>query len=383
MRLLVVSHSCATAANQRLYGELENLTGWKLTLAIPAPWKDEFGNVLDEAPWKGFNGRVRKIPVFGSGNIILHVYRTAWAGWLKRERFDAIYMNHEPYALATAQVCLAAKGLPTAFGFYSCQNIEKKYPFPISKLERLVYENSRFAFPITTAVADVLSAKGYRGASTICPLPVDPGLYCARGEAADKQLIPRGPGEAVIGYVGRLVEPKGLRTLAAALGQIRDLKWKLVLIGKGDFEAEFRSLLTSQGVADRAEFLGYIPHDETPRYLSAFDMLVLPSETQPNWKEQFGRVITESFSCGTPVIGSDSGEIPNLIRSGEGGLVFPEKNATEFAASLRRLIENPRLRSDLGAKGMQFAASQISLKAVAIKMAGAIERAVEYKSHAT
>jgi len=383
MRLLVVSHCCATAANQRLYGELENLTGWKLTLAIPAPWKDEFGNVLDEPPWKGFNGRVRKIPVIGSGNIILHVYRTAWAGWLRRERFDAIYMNHEPYALATAQVCMAAKGLPTAFGFYSCQNIEKKYPFPISKLERIVYENSRFAFPITSAVADVLRAKGYRGASTICPLPVDPSLYHPRGQSADVQLIPRAPGEAVIGYVGRLVEPKGLRTLAAALGLIKDLKWKLVLVGKGDFEEEFRALLTSQGVAERAKFLGYIPHDETPRYLSAFDMLVLPSETQPNWKEQFGRVITESFASGTPVIGSDSGEIPNLIRTGGGGLVFPEKNPADFAAALRQLIENSRERSDLAAKGMEWAASQISLKAVAIKMAGAIERAVEFKTHAT
>lgn len=382
MRLLVVSHSCATAANQRLYGELEALTGWKITLAIPASWKDEFGNALDEKPWAGFGGRVRKIPVLANGNIILHVYRTAWGSWLKRERFDAIYMNHEPYALATAQVCRANRGLPSAFGFYSCQNIEKKYPFPISKLERMVYENSRFAFPITDAVADVLRAKGYRGAATVCPLPLDPGHYRPLGAKENELLVPRASGEAVIGFVGRLVESKGLRTLAAALGLLKDLKWKLVLIGKGDFEEAFRALLAENGVAERASFLGYVPHDETPKYLSAFDVLVLPSETQPNWKEQFGRVLTEAMACGTPVVGSDSGEIPNLINASAGGLVFPEKNTAEFAASLRRLIENPRLRRDLAAKGVQWTSANVSLHAVATKMAGAISRAVEHKHHA-
>lgn len=382
MRLLVVSHSCATPANQRLYGELESLTGWKLTLAIPAPWKDEFGNTLNEKPWPGFAGRVRKIPVLGSGNIILHVYRTAWASWLKRERFDAIYMNHEPYALATAQVCLANRGLTSAFGFYSCQNIAKKYPFPIAKLERRVYENSRFAFPITNAVADVLRAKGYRGAATICPLPVDPSLYRPYGDADAATLIPRASGETVIGFVGRLVEPKGLRTLATALGQIKSLKWKLVLVGTGEFEATFRGLLAAEGVAERATFLGYVPHDQTPRYLSAFDLLVLPSETQPNWKEQFGRVIPEALSCGTPVVGSNSGEIPHLITESEGGLIFPEKNASELAATLRRMIETPRQRRDLATRGMQWTADTISLRAVATKMAGAIERAVEFKPHA-
>lgn len=110
---------------------------------------------------------MRKIPVLGSGNIILHVYRTAWASWLKRERFDAIYMNHEPYALATAQVCLANRGLISAFGFYSCQNIAKKYPFPIAKLERRGQENSRWPSPSPMPWRMSCGPAGYRGAATI------------------------------------------------------------------------------------------------------------------------------------------------------------------------------------------------------------------------
>lgn len=379
MKVLVVSHSCATAANQRLYGELALLTGWDIHLVIPALWRDEFGNSLDEPPWHELEGKVAKVPVLANGKIILHVYRKRWGRFLRKEKFDAIYVNHEPYALATSQICLAniRQQAPAAFGFYSCQNIRKTYPFPFSVLEKMVYQHSAFAFPITKAVADVLQEKGFAGTSTVCVLPLDPAHYAPRGKEADQALVPRTPNEVVIGYVGRLVEPKGLRTLAAALHAIRELPWKLVLIGTGDFEGGFRTLLEEYGLAARAQFLGYVPHDETPRYLSAFDLLVLPSETQPNWKEQFGRVITESLACGTAVIGSDSGEIPNLIRSSGGGLVFPEKNVAEFAGALRTMIDDETLRESCASSGMAWTREHISLRAVARQIAATIQEAVQ------
>jgi glycosyltransferase involved in cell wall biosynthesis len=373
MKLLIVSHSCATATNQRLYAELEAATGWDLTLAIPAQWKDEFGNHLDEPPCDGLKARVIKVPVLGNGNIILHCYRKVWGRFLKEEKFDAIYLNHEPYALATAQICLANDDPKTAFGFYSCQNIHKQYPFPFSSLERMVYRRSQFAFPITEAVDAVLRAKGYKGKTTICPLPLDPALYHPRSEAENHGMIPRGSGEVVIGFVGRLVESKGLGTLALALAQLADLPWKLVLIGTGAFEGGLRELLKSKGLSERVTFHGYVPHEETPKYLSAFDMLVLPSETQPNWKEQFGRVIPEALACGAAVVGSDSGEIPNLIRTSGGGLVFPERNAEAFADALRTLILNPQQRKDYANAGMKWANDHLSLRAVAQQMACTLE----------
>jgi glycosyltransferase involved in cell wall biosynthesis len=375
MKLLVVSHSCATATNQQLYAELEELTGWDLTLVIPADWRDEFGNSLDQAAYPGLKGRVIKVPVLANGNIILHAYRKRWGAFLREENPDAIYVNHEPYAVATAQVCLAA-GRESTFGFYSCQNIRKTYPPPFSQMEKMVYRRSRFAFPITDAVAEVLREKGFQGENCVCALPLDPELYRPRGPEADLKLLPRKPGEIVIGFVGRLVESKGLRTLAQALAMVGDLPWKLVLIGKGEFEDEFRALLAKDGLAGRAEFLGYIAHEKTPDYLSAFDLLVLPSETQPNWKEQFGRVITEAFSSGTAVIGSDSGEIPNLIRASRGGIIFPERNAQALAGALREMILHPELRQQHSTQGREWVKDNVSLRAIAGRMAATIERAL-------
>ena len=56
MHLLVVSHSCATPINQQIYAELERQTGWKITLVVPDPWKDEFGNILSKEKWPEFSG---------------------------------------------------------------------------------------------------------------------------------------------------------------------------------------------------------------------------------------------------------------------------------------------------------------------------------------
>jgi glycosyltransferase involved in cell wall biosynthesis len=154
---------------------------------------------------------------------------------------------------------------------------------------------------------------------------------------------------------------------------LAELPWKLVLIGTGAFEGELRELLKSKGLSDRVTFQGYVPHEETPKYLSAFDVLVLPSETQPNWKEQFGRVIPEALACGAAVIGSDSGEIPNLIRTSGGGLVFPERNPEAFANALRTLILNPQQRQEHATSGMKWANDHLSLRAVAQQMACTLE----------
>ncbi|TSA32226.1 MAG: glycosyltransferase family 1 protein [Verrucomicrobiaceae bacterium] len=375
MKVLVVSHPCATAANQALFAEIRRLTGWDVRLVVPAGWRDEFGNALDQPDWPGMEGRVKNVPVVFNGRIILHAHRFHWAAFLRKEKFDAIYMHHEPYAVATGQVCLAnaMSGRPAAFGFYSAQNLMKRYPPPFSWIEQLIHRSSSFAFPVSDSVAEILRLKKTRAALTVCPLPFDPALYFPRKEGPALGQA----GEPVIGYVGRLVEPKGLRTLATALGELRELPWTFHAIGTGDFQSEFESLLAAQGLAGRAICHGYVPHHKTPEFLSAFDLLVVPSETQPGWKEQFGRVIIEALACGTAVVGSDSGEIPVLIESSGGGLVFPEKKPKALADSIRKLLLNPVLREGMAENGRLWATQNVSMEIVARRMADAIMAAKE------
>jgi glycosyltransferase involved in cell wall biosynthesis len=80
-------------------------------------------------------------------------------------------------------------------------------------------------------------------------------------------------------------------------------------------------------------------------------VLALPSRTLPNWKEQFGRILVEAMACGVVVVGSDSGEIPNVI--GEAGLVFPEDDKEALQAHLTRLIGDAGLRRRLAQAGRE------------------------------
>jgi glycosyltransferase involved in cell wall biosynthesis len=92
-------------------------------------------------------------------------------------------------------------------------------------------------------------------------------------------------------------------------------------------------------------------------------VLVVPSRTTTGWKEQFGRVIIEAMSCGVPVIGSSSGEIPRVID--DAGLIVAEGAPAELAAALRRLATTPALASDLAQRGRARVLAQYTQRAIA------------------
>jgi glycosyltransferase involved in cell wall biosynthesis len=67
--------------------------------------------------------------------------------------------------------------------------------------------------------------------------------------------------------------------------------------------------------------------------------LVLPSRSRPNWTEQFGRILIEAMGSGVPVIGSDAGEIPNVI--GDAGQIYPEGDVDALRTHLHALMTDP------------------------------------------
>ena len=83
----------------------------------------------------------------------------------------------------------------------------------------------------------------------------------------------------------------------------------------------------------------------------------------PNWKEQFGRMIVEAFATGIPMIGSDSGEIPHVIR--DAGLVVGEKDIAGWATAIGGLLEDDRRRRELGERGLVRARQEFAWPVVA------------------
>ena len=101
---------------------------------------------------------------------------------------------------------------------------------------------------------------------------------------------------------------------------------------------------------------------EMPQFYNSLDLLVVPSLTQPNWKEQFGRVIMEAMACGVPVIGSDSGEIPHVL--GDAGVIVPEGDIPALARALDALIQDSQRRRELAALGRARALTTFSQQRV-------------------
>jgi glycosyltransferase involved in cell wall biosynthesis len=122
-------------------------------------------------------------------------------------------------------------------------------------------------------------------------------------------------------------------------------------------------LAEQTGIAGQVEFLGHRPSTQTPEFYRTFDVLVLPSVSRPNWIEQFGRVLIEAMASGVPVIGSDCGEIPNVI--GDAGLIFPEGDVAALRAALARLMATPALRSELAGRGRARVAAHFTQAQVA------------------
>ena len=369
MNLLVVSHACAVPVNQQLYAAFQAATGWDVSIVVPSNWRNEYGQVSGGERWPTFHGELIPVPVRLTGNIGLHTYRTSFARLIRRVDPDVVYVHQEPYAASATQVYVGnrragGRAAPRPIGFYSAQNIAKRYPPPFRWTEAWVLRSSTFAFPVSPAVADVCHGKGFRGRSTVLPLAIDPDVYRPAPDAgaARRELLGDAPADTpLLGYLGRLVPEKGLATLVRAVGLLGDVPWRLAVVGAGPMEATLRALAADAGVADRVAFAGFVPHVQAPRVLSAFDALVLPSETQPNWKEQFGRVVLEAMACGTMVVGSDSGEIPVLIGDTGGGVTFPERDPAALAAALRRVVTDADLRRRLADAGRAAVADRYTV----------------------
>lgn len=154
--------------------------------------------------------------------------------------------------------------------------------------------------------------------------------------AARNVVVPYDFRKKKIIYVGRLDETKGIKLLFEAWSRIeKDRKYepvKLVICGTGPLETWCKSFIENNGVK-RVCMKGYIKHEDL------FDMIenalatIMPTQCY----EGFGMNVIESFSCGTPVIGSDLGNVGNLIEEGCNGWKFQHDSIDGLIDAIGRI----------------------------------------------
>ncbi len=357
MRVLMVSKACVVGAYQKKLEELARLPEVSLTVVVPPSWRDPSGTLLlERRHTQGYDLVV--LPCAFNGSYHLHFY-PGLGRLMRRLRPDLVHLDEEPYNLATAHGLSLARRSGARTLFFSWQNIRREYPFPFSMMERAVLRSADAGIVGNQESLEVWRAKGYAGPLTVIPqFGVDPDIY-----APPAGGIPRQPDrELVIGFVGRMVPEKGVDVLLEALaGWTRP--WRAILAGGGPARLETERQVQRLGLAGRVEFRGTMPSSQMPAFYSSLDILVLPSRTRPNWKEQFGRALIEAMACGVVVIGSDSGEIPNVI--GDAGLVFPEGQAAHLRALLEQLAADAGLYAELVERGRRRVLAHYTQAAIA------------------
>lgn len=345
-RVLIIGHTYAAKVNRLKFALMAKDGRFEFLLVTPRKWR----NYLTMTDNWGI----------AAANGIRTIFADVWLGWhpalyvvpklgriIRQFKPDLIHCEQEPICLVSLQAVLLSRETPIVF--FSWENLNRlDFLYRLfAPIRRLCYRKSKFMTAGSRGAAAVIRGHGYRKSIYITPMLgvsedlFHPGL---RRSAA--------PDEFVIGYLGRLVPEKGVLTLLRAVkGLDREPHWRLVLVGGGPLRSDYQRLVKEWGIEDRVSFQAAVPHEMIPQFLNSFDVLVLPSETAATWKEQFGHVLIEAMACGVPVIGSSSGEIPEVVN--RAGLIFAEGVAEELRDRLARLSKDPRLQERLRQAGLR------------------------------
>jgi glycosyltransferase involved in cell wall biosynthesis len=154
-----------------------------------------------------------------------------------------------------------------------------------------------------------------------------------------------GKNDFVIGCLGRLISPtKGIETLLRAAALILEKMPNARFLIAGRPSKAHLQLVKDLGIADRFIFPGF--RNDVPQILSCTDIYV-----QPSFKEALGSSIIQAMAMGKPVVASNTGGIPELVKDNETGLLFEPKNPEALAQAVLKLAEDETRRLKMGSLG--------------------------------
>ncbi len=200
---------------------------------------------------------------------------------------------------------------------------------------------------------------------------VDTELFCLGDRLGARRALGLPEDTKILVSVATLREAKGHQHVIAALAKLAQKypELRLHLVGEGSYRTQIEQLVQKLSLQDRVFLAGSRNNDEIPLWFNAADVSVLASS-----REGWPNVILESLACGTPVIGTPVGQIPEILASGDLGLVA-EQNPVALASAIEKALDRSWDRTAL----MKFAHSR-PWKAVALESAQYLESVI--RSHA-
>jgi glycosyltransferase involved in cell wall biosynthesis len=170
----------------------------------------------------------------------------------------------------------------------------------------------------------------------------------------------------VLGLVGRISPWKGQHIFIRAASQVRErfpnARFQIIgsaLFNENEYDKFIRDLTQSLAMQDSIEFTGF--RTDVPDLIARMDVLVHASVVG----EPFGQVVIEGMAAGKPVVATNGGGVPEIVRDGETGYLVPMGDADAMAQAMTRLLENPALATRMGEQGRQRVRDHFTIQATA------------------
>jgi glycosyltransferase involved in cell wall biosynthesis len=350
LRAAVLSHDAFTPLAR---GRFRALLGMGCSVSLLLPASATEGETLAY----GADGGIRLVPIPVRGDPLA----ARWADepirrFLSEVRPEILQVEAEPWWPVARQALKAAARLHVP----AVLHVDASLPPTLSFAER--FRRGRAlslarGFAASNRLALGLVAEGEPLPSAVFPrqgLVVPPSLGRPRA--------PR-PGFE-IGFVGRLVPERGLDVLLRACAQLRG-EWRLTVVGTGPAQEELEQLAEKLGIGARVTWKGGLPRHWLDTFWPTIDCVVLPARTTPKWVESAGQAALDAMAQGLPVIGTESGVLPEII--GEAGITVPEDDPDRLALALQRLQAMPDEQARLGSLGRRRVMAEFADEAVARK----------------
>lgn len=229
------------------------------------------------------------------------------------------------------------------------------FPYQSALAGRIVRFNLRHADRIAST-SHVMAAQVRRLLPNIGNIDITPfGVDSTRFSPTHAT---RSDASITIGTVKTLADKYGVDVLIDAfaalvrsadphLQPLRE-RLRLLLVGDGPERSKLEAQVGALGLRDRVQFAGKVAHADVPTWLQRLDIYVAASRLD---SESFGVAVIEASSCELPVVVSDAGGLPEVVRHGQTGLVVPRNDAAALCAALERLVVDATLRAAMGRAG--------------------------------
>ncbi len=354
MNVLVVSHTYISQINRdkwKIFAKQH--LDIKIKVIFPNRWPSQlFNHSINEKVLKEESSSqcsFEALPVYFAGNEVRYFYKIKQLiTIIKQFNPDIVHVEQGISALSFFEVIALCKILriKTIFTFFTWINwITTKqtlgdYLF-WNHIRSFNKKYSDGAFAGNNDAKKILIQEYFEKSILVLPqLGIDLKTFYPSHE--EKATLTK-----KIGFIGRLVPEKGIFILLEAFTQCikKHSDWSLVFVGKGSAKEVLEQKIAELNLQSNVTIIPPVPHHEIATILKTFSILALPSYDTPEWKEQFGHVLIEAMTSGVPVIGSDAGEIPNVIENA--GIIFKQKNVHDLQSKLKVLIEDHELRKNL------------------------------------